>query len=132
MKKLFIMMFVCLFCVFGCSMKSTETIETTENELISHTDKIYVAIKTVVTDEEVGLLFDEEDIEKLKELEILYLSLKEALEVDITDENSLLALIDCADDVLVVLGKETLKEKYGTEITAIRLSTKILLSLYAE
>lgn len=120
-------------CCFGCAQKVTETtdaVSTETSKILETTDKLYAAIKVVVTDEEIATLIDADDLAALKEIEEAYLAAKAILETDITDEGSLLALAECAENVLVIIGKEALTEKYGTEITAIRLGIKVLLSVY--
>lgn len=126
--------FLCLLgLVFstGCTASSTNSVADETNRLITATDKLYVAIKTIVTDEDIKTLIDDEDMESLALLEQRYLAAKELLTADLSDADSLLELTDCAESVLLIIGKESLKAKYGTEITAIRLGIKVLINFYA-
>ena len=107
-------------CFFGCKEDT--------KKIVAVTNALYLDIKSIVTDPDIKPMIQPGVIERLEELEHIYLSaansLKEAGPGDTKPATKI--LIACADEVLSIICNMAFDGAYDKQIAAIRLSIKIL------
>ena len=120
-----VVMFMGLFALSACVKESSGPVDG-KNSIIGTTDKLYVDIKTVVTDPEVRPLFSDEDMEYMAELERTYLDATATLRARPDDAEAIQVIAGVATDILMVIKGVEFTEKYRPYVSAIRISIKIL------
>lgn len=113
----FVLMIIFSLVFVGC--------EKSKEEILQTTNTVYLDIKTVVTDPSVRPMFSEEELTELRQLERTYLTAVDVYDKS-EDQDSLKVISDCASEILVLLTKNVVDDRYKAEITAVRLSIKIL------
>lgn len=89
-------------------------------------DVIYLDIKVIVTDKDVRPLIPDKTMEKLAQVEQVYLVASKLKDVDPNDTAPFKLLISCADEILVLMDGLDLGPKYEKPISSIRIGVKVL------
>lgn len=122
MKLRFNLTILFAFLIAGIFLGCTDS-----KEILKTTNALYLDIKTVVTDPAIQPGISTEALDKLVVIEMNYLMAASKLkEVGAADMKPLSVIISCADEILGILDALVLDGKYERQISAIRLSIKIL------
>ncbi len=122
MKLRFYLTILLGFLIAGIFMGCTDS-----KEVLKTTNALYLGIKTVVTDPAIQPDISTETLGRLGEIEQRYLMAASKLQAaGEEDVSSLSIIIGCGDEILGIIDTWVLDGKYERQISAIRLSIKIL------
>lgn len=128
MKKLMTLAFCALMAcsLAGCATPGDPFSPPDINRVLQETQKIYLDVRTVVTDPEVLPLFTDEELERLADLERRYLEVAERMKAFPEDAEAIEQVSFIAGEILEILDEITFVEKARPYVAAIRISIGIL------
>ena len=114
------LLFLLVFLV-GPIILAVQGCNTNPASVARRTDLYYQLIRTFITDPIVHPLFSEEQLQKLRDVEKVYLAASESLKSATDQTSALYAIIECADEVCGVLESlDGVPERYKKELPVIR------------
>jgi predicted RNA-binding protein with EMAP domain len=128
MKKLMTLAFCALMAcsLAGCATPGDPFSPPDINQVLQETQKIYLDVRTVVTDPEVMPLFTAEELERLADLERKYLEAAKRMKAFPEDAEAIEQISWIATEILTIIGEVESIEKYQPYVAAIRISIQIL------
>lgn len=110
-----------LLAILGGCIFLTACDKSDSSAIVKRTDLYYQVIKTFITDPVVHPLFSDEQLQRLRDIEKVYLSASNSLKTATDTAPVIYTIVDCGTEICAVLESlEGFPERYKKELPVIR------------